>query len=395
MTEKRILLALFAIALGLRVLYGAYLTAQSPDSTLTLSSEFNYARHIASGGRWVGEPYSPRSPGYPVVLAALYVISFKQVWLAAFLQAALGALTVVVVYRLGRYLLEPVYAVIAALWFAFNAQHIHLSYVFERNVIAVLLFMLVLVLLVRPLKRMRYALVAGIAYTALIHVDPQYLMLLPVLAVFILFKTRHGLINLQYLFLFLGIVIAASLPWTVRNYAVYHQPLPIGLEAERFLRPVKLAVKSPATGIAEIEGKIATASRSRFIRQNAAEFWRIAQFRQESLPAGVSASGDSVRPPLERAWSPRHNFASIVNYGVLLPFFLVGIFYAIRRRNREAVMLATVVAVYFVMRVYLGGAEPSRLAVDPLIIVLAFYGFAAVLGEVRGRRVAEAARITG
>ncbi len=362
---------------------------------MTASSEFDYARHIASGWRWIGEPYSPRSPGYPVVLAALYLISFKQVWLTAFLQAALGALTVVVVYRLGRYLLEPVFAVVAALWFAFNAQHINLSYVFERNVIAVLLLMLVLVLLVRPLKRMRYALVAGIVYTALIHVDPQYLLLLPVLSVFILFKTRHGLINLQYLFLFLGIVIAASIPWTVRNYAVYDQPLPIGLEAERFLRPAKLAVKSPATGIAEVEGKIALASRSRFIKQNAAEFWRIARFRGESPPAGTAAGADSVRPPLERAWSPRHNLASIVNYGVLLPFFLVGIVYAIRKRNREAVMLATVVAVYFLMRVYLGGSEPSRLAVDPLIIVLAFYGAAAVVGDVRGRREGEEAQITG
>lgn len=385
MTERRLLLALFAIALGLRVLYGAFLTVQNPSEG-PATSELDYARQIVSGVRWLAEPYSPRSPGYPVVLAALYLISAKQLWLTAFLQAVLGALTVVVVYRLARYLLEPVFATVAALWFAFNAQHVHLSYIFERNVVTVLFFTLLLLLLVRTFKRMRYALMAGIVSAALIHVDPQFFLLLPVLAVFVLFKTRHGLLNLQYLFLFLAMLIAASVPWTVRNYVVYRQPLPVGLEAERYLRPVKLAVTEPVAGISEIEGKIARASRSRFVKKNAVEFWRVARFRGESPPPGAEALGPGAPTPRERAWSTRHNLASIVNYGVMLPFFLLGVVQALRRRDRVALMIGAVVAAYFLMRAYLGGSEVSRLPVDPLIIVLGFYGAASIGGAFRGNR---------
>jgi len=373
--EKRTLVALFAIALGLRVLYGVFLAAHPDIAPDPATSELQYAKEIVSGTRWITEPYSPRAPGYPIFLALFYILAAKQVWLITFLQAALGALTVLVVYRLGRSVLGGVLALVAALWFALHFQHMHLGYALERDVVAVFLLMLVLHLLVRPFDRMRYALFAGIVYAVLVHVDPQYLLLLPVLAVFVLFKTRHGYLNIQYLFLFLGIVIVASVPWTLRNYAVYRQPIPIGLEAERFFRPARLAVTEPSTVIPELEGKIVRASRSRFIRENAVEFWRVARFRDAAEEPGKPAGW-----PRERAWSLRHNVASILNYGIMLPFFIAGVAYALRTRSRTGLMLVAVVVVYFFMRMYLGGSELRRLPVDPLIIVVGFYG---VLGLAR------------
>jgi hypothetical protein len=374
-TEKRTIVALFAVALGLRVLYGVFLAAHPDIAPDPVTSELRYAQEILAGTGWITEPYSPRAPGYPVFLALFYALSVKQIWLVTFLQAAVGALTVVIVYRLGRSVLGNVLALVAALWFALNVQHMHVGYALERNVVGVCLLMLVLHLLVRPFVRMRYALVAGIVYAVLVHVDPQFLLLLPVLAVFILFKTRHRYFNIQYLFLFLGIVIAASVPWTLRNYSVYRQPIPIALEAERFLRPAKLAVTEPLTAVPELQGKIVVASRSRFMKENAVEFWRIARFRDAAEEPGKPADW-----PRERAWSLRHNLASIFNYGIILPFFIVGVAYALRTRSRTALMLAAVVAAYFLTRVYLGGSQLLRLPAEPLIVVLGFYG---VLGLAR------------
>ncbi len=384
-TERRILLALFAIALGLRVLYGAVLMTQEDLSAAPLKSDLVYAKEIASGTRWITEPYSPRSPGYPVVLAALYLLSVKQTWLVTFFQTVLGALTVVVVYRLGRCLLDVPFATIAALWFAFDVQHMHLSYLFARDIAAVLLFMLVLFLLVRPFARMRYAPVSGVVYTALIHVDPQYLLLLPVLIVFGLFKTRHRFLNIQYLFVFLGVVLVASTPWTIRNYKVYDQPIPIALEARRFLRPAKLVVTEPGTGFSMIESKIVMASRAHLIRRNTVEFWRVARFSGSAVPDGTGTPDAPTSLADEPAWSTRHNAVSIINYGVMLPFFLLGTVFAVRYRNRIGLMLAAVTLTYFLMRAYLGGNEQSRLPIDPLIILLAFYGISAVLELFRKR----------
>jgi 4-amino-4-deoxy-L-arabinose transferase-like glycosyltransferase len=367
--EKRTIVALFAIALGLRVLYGVFLAAHPDIAPDTATAELQYAKEILSGTGWITEPYSPRAPGYPVFLALFYALAVKQIWLVTFIQAAVGALTVLIVYRLGRSILGSVLALAAALWFALNLQHMHVGYALERNIVAICLLMLVLHLLVRPFVRMRYALVAGIVCAVLVHVDPQFMLLLPVFAVFVFFKTRHRYLNIQYLFVFLGLAIAASVPWTLRNYSVYGQPIPIALEAERFLRPAKLAVTEPLTVVPELQGKIVEASRSRFMKENAVEFWRIARFRDAAEEPGKPADW-----PRESAWSVRHNLASILNYGIILPFFLVGVAYALRTRSRTALMLAAVVAVYFLMRVYLGGSALLRLPVDPLIIVLGFYG---------------------
>ena len=65
---------------------------------------------------------------------------------------------------------------------------------------------------------------------------------------------------------------------------------------------------------------------------------------------------------------------SIINYGILIPFFLLGLVLVVRDRNRTGIMLAMITMAYFVMRTYLGGNERTRLAVEPFIVVLAFYG---------------------
>ncbi|MEJ2721580.1 MAG: hypothetical protein P8181_10660, partial [bacterium] len=70
-SQKRIVLLLFAIALGLRVHYAAVLSTQPDLASNVVTSELNYAREISTGFSWITTPYSPRSPGYPVVLAAL------------------------------------------------------------------------------------------------------------------------------------------------------------------------------------------------------------------------------------------------------------------------------------------------------------------------------------
>lgn len=383
-TERKILLALFAIALGLRVLYGAVLATQADLVPPPLTSDLAYAQEIASGTRWISQPFSPRSPGYPAVLAALYLASAKQMWLLSFLHAVLGALTVVVVYRLGRQFLGVPFATLAALWFALHVHHMHLSHVFQRDILSVLLLALTLFLLVRPFVKMRFALVSGIVYAALIHVDPQYLILLPVLGAFVLFKTRHRFLNIQYLLVFFAALVVASAPWTIRNWAVYDQALPIGLEAERFLRPARLAVTEPGAGFSEIERKVVTASRARLIERNALEFWRFARLRGPEPAGGASAPPDaSTRRSGGPAWSARHNLVSVLNYGILLPFFLAGIAFALRRRDRAGLMLAAVTAVYFLMRAYLGGSERARLPVEPLIVLLAFYGIWGVVGLIR------------
>ncbi len=367
--ERRTILILFAIALGVRVLYTAFAGTQPDIMSGTVTGELNYAKKIASGLEWIKTPSSPLSPGYPVLLALFYLVSFKQLWMVLFFQSALGAATVLLLHRMGVDLLGKTMGLIAALWFAASVLHMQYSSLFTRDVLAVFLLLLTMFLIGRPLKRMRFAVVTGIAYAALIHVDPQFVLLFPLFAVFILlFKSRYNILNLQYFFLFASTVFLVSAPWTIRNQVVYRQVLPVSLEASKYFRPLKVFVSEKEKTITSIEQRIGTASRTRRIQTNTMEFWRFARF------ADTPNNGPAGAAPAEPAWSLRHNLISIVSYGLLLPFFLVGMFLAIRKRARPVLMIGATVLIYYVMRAYLGGGERARLLADPLIILIAFYG---------------------
>jgi 4-amino-4-deoxy-L-arabinose transferase-like glycosyltransferase len=379
-SRNRILLLLFATALGLRILYSVVLGAQTGVAANLITSDLNYAREIVSGPGWITEPYSPRSPGYPAVLGSFYLLSGKQLWLVKFWQAMLGALTVVFTYRLGRLFLGRTLAVIAALWFAFHVYHMHLSTIFYRDILVGFLLVLLLFYLVRPFAKMRFAPIAGLVFAILFHVDPQYVLLLPVFVLIILFKSRHGLINAQYLFLFLSLFIVASTPWTLRNLSVYGQPIPVGLEALRYLRPAKAVVTEPGRGLSDLEQKVVRASRSDLIQTNMVEFWRFARFRAD-VPPGMTAEDPASEAFIVPAWSLRHNLLSILNIGLVIPFFLLGIVIAVVNRNRVGLMLSLVIVAFFFMRAYLGANERIRVPVDPLIILIAFYGVMSIVGR--------------
>ncbi len=367
--ERRTILILFAIALGLRILYAAFASTQPDIMSGVATGELGYAQKIASGIEWIKTPYSPLAPGYPIVLAALYLLAFKQLWLVLFFQSAVGAATVLLLHRIAVGFLGKTMGLVAALWFAASALHMQYTSLFTRDVVAIFLLVLMIFLIVRPLKKMRFGLVAGVVYAALIHVDPQFLLLFPLFAIFILFlKSRHNILNLQYFFLFAATVFLVSSPWAIRNQIVYRQVVPVSLEASKYFRPLKVFVSDSQKTITSIEQRIENASRSRRIQTNTVEFWRVTRF----VDSPSKGSGNTVRGG-KPAWSLRHNLISTVSYGLLLPFFVFGMILAIRKRNRTALMIAATILTYYVMRAYLGGSERARLAADPLIVLMAFY----------------------
>lgn len=370
--ERRLVIALFAIALGARILFGIFAETRLDAGPGLETREFLYAQDIASGFGWIATPVSAISPGYPALLALFYLLAFKNIWLTFFLQAALSSLTAVVLYRVARANVGRVTATVAALWLAIQANHLLFSSLFLRDVLSTLLLLVLLFMLTRPFARMRFAAISGVVFAALFHVDPQYILLTPVFGALVFFKTRHRILNIQYFFLFMGFAVLASVPWTVRNAVVYEQPIPVGLEAVRYLRPLKVVVSDTERTVSAVQSRIESASRTHRVQQNVAEFWRIGRFKEGAPPA------DDPSSPGAPAWSWRHNLISIVDYGLLLPFLIAGAVLAIRRRDRAIIMMLVVLLAYFVMCAWLGGSERARLAVDPLIIMVAFYGLEAI-----------------
>lgn len=365
--ERRIILALFALALGLRIAYAATVGSSPKVNPNPITHELVLARNIASSTSWIRTAYSPQAPGYHVVLALLDLIALRQIWLLTFLHASLGALAVVFLYLIARRLVGNKMGLVAGLWMAISVHQVHFSVVFHRDILVVLLLVILLFLLLPPFRKMRFSILSGVTCAALIHVDPQFILLLPVFLVTIMFKSRSRLLNVQYLFLFIATLIVITVPWAIRNNIVYGAPVPVALEAQRYLFP---AGGSGGGTSGDANPLVRETGTERRIR-NSVEFWRFARLRGSSIQDPTdTVSGVRMEPP----WSLRHNVATIVSYGFLIPFLLVGIVFAVLKRNRTALILFATLAFYFLIHVVTGGGSRVRVPVESIVILLSFYG---------------------
>jgi len=380
--ERRILLAMFALALGLRIAYAATAGSSPNVNPNPITHELVVARAIESSTDWIRTAYSPLAPGYHIVLALLDVLALRQLWLLTFLHACLGALAVVFLYLLARRLVGDRLGLIAGVWMATSVHQLHFSIVFHRDILSVLLLILLLFLLLRPLRNMRFGILSGITCAALIHTDPQFILLVPVFLVAIMLKSRSRLLNVQYLFLFIATLIVITVPWAIRNNVVYGQPMPVALEAQRYLRPGSGSVKADA---GEANPFVRESGTERRIR-NAVEFWRFARLRG----SGIQDPSDAVSGVrMEPAWSLRHNVATIFSYGLLMPFLLIGIVFAGLKRDKTMLILTVILALYFLIHVITGGGTRARIPVESIVILLSFYGLVKIKSQLSGAPEAE------
>jgi len=382
-TERRILFALFAIAFGIRILFAAIFGADVAENPGLITTESFYAEKIISSTEWIRTPYSPLAPGYPVFLGIIFLLTGGHIWPVIIVQAILGGLMSILVYILGTLISGWAAGLASAMWMALYAHHIRFTDIFSRDILGCFLFTLLVLVLCSPFRRMRSSLLAGGICALLIHVEPMFILLLPIFVLFIFFAlTRHLFINVQYVFLFVSFIIILSLPWTVRNYFVYHQAVPVSLEATRYTSPVKHKVPKKIKTMIRSGSPHISKSRMSFMQYNAYEFWRVAKFGGTE----EAAAEFTENQPAAHGWSMRHNVSSIITYGFLLPFFLVGLFLAFKQKNRNAIFISVLIVAYFLLRSFYGGGDRARLTVEPLIILLAFYGLAELVGSFRKER---------
>jgi len=377
--DRRTLLSIFAIAFGLRVLYAAVIGSDPDVIANPLSYQHQVASMIAAGSPWLGAPVTPNAPGYILVLALVYSIAGSHLWLGLLLNAFLGATTTVFLYRIGERRLAPGVGLLAAVWLGITVHQIHFASVLGRYVLVVFLWVWIFHIITQHFSRMRAAVWLGILVAVLLHVEPMFMLLVPVFALgFLAFATRHRLLNVQFTLLFVSTVLMVSLPWAIRNALVYREPIPIALEAIQYTGPFTgVFVQKNPEMLQELQGPHPRPTPW----HNTVELWRVVRL--------TDSPGDAARGVApQSAWSLRHNLISLVNYGLLLPFLVTGVVIGWRRRNRAALALTMGVAGYWLLRAVYGANESARLPVEPLIILLAFYGAASILARRRRNRTA-------
>ncbi len=421
----RWLMALFVVAFLARIV--AALFYYSLTGSVGWSDDWEYLRYaqavLATGpavpqmgldGSWVG-------PGWPLMLAVIMWLSGGGYWLAFVFNALFGATSCVLLFRIADSLFNRRIALLSSAWLMiYVPSMIYVPTLLKENFTIMHLALIVyLALTVRSAARpmFRVVLLAAV-FTWFLHVDERYLIYTPVLLLWVVFArqgTARQRVALAAVFVVTFIVV--MVPWQVRNAQVYKRfilltprmemvtsRLPIiGTDSplvqfEYFDRHIAPAViDSLAAGHDVVSIPAGEARRIRTaisyglhphdygfwerVYEESVEYWAAFRFR-----AALIADGYVLEPP----WKLHRNVAYILCYGMLLPFFVIGTGFLIRRRMWWHLLLPGLLLVNYLVHVLVVFAiYRYRVQLDFLLIMIAMFGVQALL-DLRKPRPADA-----
>ncbi|MFI5370427.1 MAG: glycosyltransferase family 39 protein [Candidatus Eisenbacteria bacterium] len=415
-------IAMFAVALGLRVGY-AWL-ATGPHA-LPYGDAVDYdtlAWRIATGhGFSLGTDAAPyptafRPPVLPWLTSLVYAVMGHRFFAGVLLQCVIGALVPLLLVELGRHLFSRGVGVIAG-WLAavhpllvFFSGYLLTETTFVATVLIAMLSTVSWIKTPRPARAVGAGLLWGVATLT----RPTALLLPPLVALWAwaplgLIVTPRDRVR-QVVLLLAGVAIAIA-PWSVRNALVLHAVVPVttgGGKAlldsnndvvwnDRALRGGALSVvtlepyASRLRGLAEPAADRACARMAReFLASHVAEwplmaaaklgrFWRI---HSETAVSGSWRRSGGPLDTLVRLADPL-----LVWSLVTWPFAIAGLALMLRGARRFYQALVPLSVFYFMLlAVVYWGALRTRIPAEPFLALLSAAGFDAAWRWLRLRR---------
>lgn len=194
------------------------------DKELFWGTAQNIINHGSFSTNTYSEPDAIRMPGYPLFLGSLYLILFKSMALVLFVQNIIGAITTVLVYRLGKSIFNKKAAVFASIIYIFDPEHLGLSSLIRSEVLFIFFFLLSMIYFLKYIKYfyIRYliyfSLLLGIA--TLIRPNSQFFFVVYIF-IFFLMAVSKKIAFKKFLtdsVVIIFIVLATLSPWGIRNY---------------------------------------------------------------------------------------------------------------------------------------------------------------------------------
>ncbi len=224
-------------AVALRIAWVAYANVDPNDGRFDDSVFYHNVGHLLARGSgytnpWLGGPTAQWPPAYPAALAVLYkVFGWELVWAKA-LNIGCAAVTVVLIYLIGRRLFDRRVGYAGALVLALFPGQIYFSTLVLTETIFAMVFVLVLLLvLLWTVERQDGAwwqpLIIGLLVGGAAMIRAEGILLLPIVIALWLLTVRPWGRLLDYVpALLLGAVLALT-PWTARNASAFGEFIPL------------------------------------------------------------------------------------------------------------------------------------------------------------------------
>jgi hypothetical protein len=366
------------------------------------------------------EPFHPlceyTSPGI-AILSYPIVYLFNSNWLMIFIFISIiGSLTPIMIFLIAIKIFNKSSAILAALWGVFYIQHLKFIPTMGKEIWMSLFMLLNVYFIILLTDKIRER---GVGNQLLIFVtstfvlafsilfDERFIVFLLIYPVLILFLTKPFSNGLRNAFVYLILVIIFLLPWNIRNYQRYDKVVLLTKRTEHItdklfgyenrngnlmneyfdtygyeyihdyqIDSVISGKITETDGGAEIHEAMRKAMKNGFLPHplkwheqywsRFREFWRPVSFSGKYLNTGYYFNGK---------WSLRHNLSTMASYGVLLPFFILGLFRLLKREKKVFTILFMTIFVYCFIHVATVGFTVWRYRVplDSLIILIAFY----------------------
>jgi len=282
-----------------------------------------------------------------------------------------------------KLLINPKAGMILALWSALNFSIIRLNHQILKEpyvVILVPLITLLLIFMYKGSRTLKNTILSSLLFSLLIHIDERFVVYIPVvLLVLLLSKSVKSRITCTIIWI--TVLAISMIPWTIRNYYQFGEIV--------ILTPRTTAITSRLWGTEAVgmhfsddstkdglnEHRLARAQEAaddlgievrehgRFERYYMAfyHYWKPVYLKTNFIQYGF-------RPV---KWSLSHNLSGLIFYGMFLPFYVLGLFYAWIRRNYPILILATIPLLHSLLHTW--PLERYRIPMNSLLVLVALW----------------------
>ena len=431
--QKHNLTVIIFIAFAIRFSYAIIMYVNK--SYTNLADDFaylDYARNILKQGIWVPDIGQFEKFASTVIgpgigwIGAIIIWIFGESWLAIFMVSTIvSVLITFMIYKLGLLLFNRTVATMAAFWSVFYVSFIRYVPRFGKDLWMTLLLLLItyFIFLNRDIKKISfYDFLLGFLFFFSIHLDERFIIFGPVIIlIYIFFNKFSKRTGFYKSLIFIGFALLLSLPWLVRNHKVYNRIIVISTRTNRFTEKIfnyepkqylndyskwfylsktqidsikfdkytpssdgNLYLQSSIADTLLTGGKMPTIvipqqvdAIKRGIEPYWFSFWETKwkNFINFWQPIDICYSyyGNGFR--FDGKWSKKHNLTSFFSYGILLPFFLYGLFICLKNKRTTGVVFFLIISSYMLLHILFIDftTQRYRIILDPYIIILSMY----------------------
>ncbi len=393
--RKFLLIIVFIYSIGVRLFF----VATMPEEMKILKSDDKTYDHLAMSLLTKREfsknniPIAWRGPGYPLFLASVYFFFGHNHLAVRIIQSIIMSLLILIIYLISRETFGRKVAVVSVVLGCFYQPFIYYLYWagsaffmtegFFTFLLAISVFLLIKF---QKTNKFKYQVLSGIML-GITCLTRAVIMLLPFYLFLWFWLTdksfKIGLRRAIPIIFFMGITI---LPWTVRNYLVFHEFIPVTNEAgDIFLGGNNPQAKG---GWAPILSKLEKDPEN--LRKYSETYIKRQKYKEglEYLLSNPRRIPYLFIKKILVQWNVFNEFGGYnIWYGLAGSFAIFGVFYAFRHYGYKNHILFLLLFGYVTMvAVIFFGAPRYRYPIEPYLVIFSSLGVKHLLFEEQQRR---------